>query len=84
MHRIPGMRGSFAMSVAALVGISSVLMTYFGVNYYLSGLHSYAQGEPAPIPSGVYIAIVVVAIVIVSAYVSERNKPITEEIIEEE
>ena len=79
MHRIPGMRGSFAMSVAAVLGISSVLMTYFGVNYYLSGLHSYAQGEAAPIPSGVYIALVVVAIVIVSAYFSERTNPIVEE-----
>ena len=83
MHRIPGMRGSFAMSVAAVLGISSVLMTYFGVNYYLSGLHSYAQGEPAPIPNGVYVAIVVVAIVIVGAYISERAKPIIEEEIEE-
>ncbi len=83
MHRIPGFRGSFAMSVAAVLGISSVLMTYFGVNYYLSGLHSYAQGEPAPIPSGVYVAIVVVAIVIVAAYISDRAKPIVEEEIEE-
>ncbi|WP_167608938.1 cytochrome c biogenesis protein CcsA [Maribellus sediminis] len=84
MHRIPGMRGNFAMSMAAVLGISSVLMTYFGVNYYLSGLHSYAQGEPAPIPSGVYVAVVVVAIVIVAAYLSERAKPIPEEEIEEE
>ena len=79
MHRIPGMRGSFAMSVAAVLGISSVLMTYFGVNYYLSGLHSYAQGEAAPIPAGVYIAVVIVAIVIISAYFSERTNPIVEE-----
>jgi cytochrome c-type biogenesis protein CcsB len=79
MHRIPGLRGSFAMSVAAVVGISSVLMTYFGVNYYLSGLHSYAQGEAAPIPSGVYIALVIVALVIVAAYFSERTNPIVEE-----
>lgn len=79
MHRIPGLRGSFAMSVAAVLGISSVLMTYFGVNYYLSGLHSYAQGEAAPIPSGVYIAVVIVAVVIVSALLSEKTNPIAEE-----
>jgi hypothetical protein len=29
-------------------------MTYFGVNYYLSGLHSYAAGDPMPIPDFVY------------------------------
>ena len=79
MHRIPGMRGSFAISVAAVLGISSVLMTYFGVNYYLSGLHSYAQGEPAPIPGGVYVALVIVALVIMAAYISDRSKPIIEE-----
>lgn len=79
MHRIPRMRGSFAMSVAALTGISSVLMTYFGVNYYLSGLHSYAQGEAAPIPTGVYVAIAVVFMVIAAAYMAEKARPVDEE-----
>jgi len=54
------------------------------VNYYLSGLHSYAQGEPAPIPSGVYIAIVVVAIVVVAAYMAEKVKPTPSEELDEE
>jgi cytochrome c-type biogenesis protein CcsB len=72
MHKIPGFKGSFAVSAASLVGFSSVLMTYFGVNYYLSGLHSYAQGEPAPVPAGVYVAVVVVLVLIVAAYISEK------------
>lgn len=84
MHRIPGMRGSFAMSTASVLGFSSVLMTYFGVNYYLSGLHSYAQGEPAPIPSGVYIAVVVIAFVVLTAFFSEKAKPIVDEELMEE
>ncbi len=73
MHKIPGFRGNFAVSTASVLGISSVLMTYFGVNYYLSGLHSYAQGEPAPIPTGVYIAVTVVFVVIVGAFISEKS-----------
>ncbi|TNF42152.1 MAG: cytochrome C biogenesis protein, partial [Bacteroidetes bacterium] len=73
MHKIPGFRGSFAVSAASLVGFSSVLMTYFGVNYYLSGLHSYAQGEPAPVPAGVYVAVVIVIVLIVAAYISEKT-----------
>ena len=32
-------------------------MTYFGVNYYLSGLHSYAAGDPVPVPAWVYIGL---------------------------
>ena len=74
MHKIPGFKGNFALSTAAVVGFSSVLMTYFGVNYYLSGLHSYAQGEPAPVPAGVYIAIVLVSMLVISAYFSERKQ----------
>ncbi len=80
MHKIPGFRGNFAVSTAAVLGISSVLMTYFGVNYYLSGLHSYAQGEPAPIPTGVYVAVIIVFMVIFAAYISNRGQ---KEIVEE-
>ena len=72
MHKIPGLKGNFQLSVAALLGFSSVLMTYFGVNYYLSGLHSYAQGESAPVSDGIYIAVVIVFVVIMAARFSEK------------
>lgn len=73
MHKISGFKGNYAVSVAALVGFSSVLMTYFGVNYYLSGLHSYAQGEPAPVPSGVYVAVVIVFVLIIWSYFKNKE-----------
>ncbi|HRZ43005.1 MAG TPA: cytochrome c biogenesis protein CcsA [Bacteroidales bacterium] len=57
MHRIRGLEGIFTFNAAALVGFGSVLMTYFGVNYYLSGLHSYAAGDAPPVPAGVYIGV---------------------------
>ncbi len=44
----------FVLSAASLVAFSSILMTYFGVNFYLSGMHSYATGDPVPIPTWVY------------------------------
>jgi len=37
-------------NLCALFGFSSILMTYFGVNYYLDGLHSYAAGDAFPVP----------------------------------
>ncbi|MBE0668786.1 MAG: c-type cytochrome biogenesis protein CcsB, partial [Bacteroidales bacterium] len=37
---IPGMKDTYTFNVLSLFAFSSVLMTYFGVNYYLSGLHS--------------------------------------------
>jgi len=54
---IPKMNNPFVFNVASLWAYSSVIMTYFGVNYYLSGLHSYAAGDPVPIPNWVYYAI---------------------------
>ncbi|MCK4992020.1 MAG: cytochrome c biogenesis protein CcsA, partial [Bacteroidales bacterium] len=70
MHKIPGFKGYFQVSTAALLGFFSVLMTYFGVNYYFSGLHSYASGESAPVPKGVYVAILIILTVIISAFFS--------------
>lgn len=54
MRLVPGLRGRWAFHVASMFAISSVIMTYFGVNYYLSGLHSYAKGDPVPVPFWVY------------------------------
>ena len=65
---VKSMRGIFAFNVASLLAFSSVIMTYFGVNYYLSGMHSYAKGDPVPIPTFVYYVIGVVVVTIVLAY----------------
>ncbi|MHA6697944.1 cytochrome c biogenesis protein [Chryseobacterium sp. A321] len=58
MRLVPGLRGRWAFHVASMFAISSIIMTYFGVNYYLSGLHSYAAGDPVPVPAWVYIGTV--------------------------
>jgi cytochrome c biogenesis factor len=73
MHKIPGFKGNYAVSAASLLGFGSVLMTYFGVNYYLSGLHSYAQGEPPPVPSGVYVGICHGIVLVFFAFISDKN-----------
>ena len=44
----------YIFNLFSLFGFSSILMTYFGVNYYLDGLHSYAAGDAFPIPSFVF------------------------------
>jgi len=48
-------------------------MTFFGVNYYLSGMHSYAQGTPPPIPAFVYFVIAGVIALVGLAYNSEKK-----------
>jgi ABC-type transport system involved in cytochrome c biogenesis permease subunit len=73
MRLIPGLKSIFAYNFATLFGLSSVIMTYYGVNYYLSGLHSYAAGDPVPIPHWVYYAVAAAAVVSFIAYM-KKNK----------
>jgi cytochrome c-type biogenesis protein CcsB len=70
MRLIPGLNSVYAFNFAALIGFSSVLMTYFGVNYYLSGLHSYAGGDPVPVPTFVYYAVAIVVLLSIAAYIN--------------
>lgn len=64
---IPGLKGIFVFNVLALYGFASILMTYFGVNYYLSGLHSYAGGDPVPVPVFVYYTVSAVLLLSLAA-----------------
>jgi ABC-type transport system involved in cytochrome c biogenesis permease subunit len=73
LRKVPGLKSIFALSSLALVGLSSVLMTFFGVNYYLSGMHSYAQGDPPPIPNALYVAIVLIVALIIAARYQEQK-----------
>ncbi|MFB6317815.1 c-type cytochrome biogenesis protein CcsB [Saccharicrinis sp. FJH54] len=66
---IPGLKGIFTFNALSVYGFASILMTYFGVNYYLSGLHSYAAGDPVPVPNFVYYTVAAVLLLTVaSAY----------------
>ncbi len=68
MRFIPGLKGAYAFNLGALVAFASIIMTFFGVNYYLSGLHSYAAGDPMPIPSWVYYSIGTVVVLGIISY----------------
>ncbi|MCK5907505.1 MAG: cytochrome c biogenesis protein CcsA, partial [Flavobacteriales bacterium] len=65
------LKGSFAISISAVFMISSVLMTYFGVNYFLSGLHSYAGDGPSIVPIWVYYAVIGVAVIALLSYLKK-------------
>ncbi|WP_291861202.1 cytochrome c biogenesis protein CcsA [Marinilabilia sp.] len=68
MRIVPGLRGRMAFNTASILAFGSVIMTYLGVNYYLTGMHSYAGGDPVPIPTAVYYSVVIVAVLIGYAY----------------
>lgn len=73
LNLIPGLKGLFLTNFLSLIGFSTVLMTYFGVNFYLSGLHSYAGGDPVPVPVFVYYTLLIIAIVSTLAAYNSRT-----------
>ena len=68
MRLVPGLRGCWFFNLMSIVAYSSILMTYFGVNFYLAGLHSYASGDQIVSVKFIVIACVLVAILGFFAY----------------
>ena len=73
MRLVPGLNTRFGFNLSALLGFSSVIMTYFGVNYYLSGLHSYAKGDPLIIPVFIYYTLLGIALIAIMAFLNQRR-----------
>ncbi len=66
----------YIFSVLSTLGFYTVMMTYFGVNYYLTGMHSYASGEPVPIPAFLYVmAALHILLIAVSFMKRKLNMP---------
>jgi len=57
MRLVPGLRGRWIYNFASILAFASIMMTYFGVNFYLVGLHSYASGDQVITPSFVWYTV---------------------------
>jgi cytochrome c-type biogenesis protein CcsB len=42
---VPSLRGNWTFNLMSMFAFVSILFTYYGVNFHLVGLHSYASGE---------------------------------------
>lgn len=62
MRLIPGLRGRWMFNFCSVIAISFIIFTYFGVNFYLSGLHSYQSGQQIASFQTIAIAIGFVAL----------------------
>jgi cytochrome c-type biogenesis protein CcsB len=51
---VPGLRGTWTFNFLSVIAFASIMMTYFGVNFYLVGLHSYASGGQVITPTFVW------------------------------
>ncbi|RXJ95833.1 cytochrome C biogenesis protein [Arcobacter sp. AHV-9/2010] len=74
---IKPLNNPYTLATASLLAFSSIMMTYLGVNYYLSGLHSYATGDPVPIPTWAYVTVATAFAAIIFAY---RNRDLKSDI----
>ncbi len=73
LRLIPALRARILYNILSLLAFSSIIMTYFGVNYYLSGLHAYAQGDSMATPRSIYIALALLSLLCVVAYNVEKK-----------
>jgi cytochrome c-type biogenesis protein CcsB len=64
----------YKYATASLLAFSSIVMTFVGVNYYLSGMHSYAAGEPVPVPKYLYVIVAFVFALIIAAGLKARDR----------
>ena len=72
MRIIPGLKSNFTFNVASILSFASIIMTYFGVNFYLAGLHSYAKDDQEI--SIVFISIILLIIFILSIIAYPKYK----------
>lgn len=71
LRMIPKYCTQFVFALWSMFAYWVIIMTYFGVNYFLTGLHSYAAGEAAQIPNYIYWGF---ALMVVLALFARRNR----------
>lgn len=70
---IPKLNNNYVFNISAIIGFSSVLMTFIGVNYYLSkGMHSYGAGETPLFPIWAWVVILSLITFMIIAGVKEK------------
>jgi len=70
---VPALRGRWIYNLMSVLAFYSIMMTYFGVNFYLSGLHSYASGDKVVTPSFVYYSLACVAVLATFAFIKNKK-----------
>ena len=73
MRLVPGLRSRLAFNIASILAFGSIMMTYFGVNFYLAGLHSYAKDDQEISVIYILASLLVLTIISVFAYIKHRK-----------
>ena len=71
MRLIPSLRSMWLFNLMSIIAFGSIMMTFFGVNFYLVGLHSYATGDKIITPNFVYYSILFVFLLGLFSYLKK-------------
>lgn len=72
--RISGkLRSSFFFAVISFLSYSTILMTYFGVNYFFDAIHVYASNTNTQVPMFLYYLIVFIFLFISFTYFKNKK-----------
>jgi ABC-type transport system involved in cytochrome c biogenesis permease subunit len=70
---VPALRGKWIYNVMSVTAIYSIMMTYFGVNFYLKGMHSYASGDKVVTPNFVYYSLAILVVLATASYFKNKK-----------
>ena len=73
MRLIPGLRNQLVFNIASILAFGSILMTYFGVNFYLAGLHSYAKDDQKISITYIAACLIIITILSTLAFLKHRR-----------
>ena len=72
---VPKLNNKWLFNLLSIISFGAIMMTYFGVNFYLVGLHSYASGDKVITPDFVYYSIIFITILgLISYFANKKNK----------
>ena len=72
---VPKLNNKWLFNLMSIISFAAIMMTYFGVNFYLVGLHSYASGDKVITPDFVYYSTVFVFILgLISYFANKKNQ----------
>lgn len=70
---VPIFRSKWVFSMMSVAAFYSIMMTYFGVNFYLTGLHSYASGDQVVTPVEFYYSLAILAVLGTFSFIQHRK-----------
>lgn len=85
LHLVRKANNLWAFNLASVLAFASVLMTFFGVNYFLSGMHSYGQNDAIQGIFGyLYATGIVILLLAAFSYKGHILKVVERETVEDE